>query len=514
MLAILNYTEILFFVLLFTLLYFRNFNSKRKGSALPTNWPVLGMMPAVIVNAHRFHDYLTELLEITDTFWFKGLWFTNSEILLTSDPANVHYILSKNFPNFTKGPEFKKIFDILGDGIFNAESESWKNQRRTVMSLINHHKFQKFVATISQNKVEEGLIPVLENAAKMGKEVDMQELFQRFTFDSACIMVLGHDPASLCIDLPHLPYEKAFADAEEALLYRHILPETYWKLEKWLNLGKEKKLSEAKDTVNQFLMHCISLKRQKVKSIDQISEHENEDFAFLTSYMKAVEENGDAPDHISDNVWKDTMLNLIFAGKDTISAALTWFFWLLSTNPIEEKKIREEIKTNLQVNEKGKWKFSNTEELKKLVYLHGALCESLRLFPPVALQHKAPIKPDILPSGHQIKPNMKTVLSFYSMGRMVSIWGKDCLQFKPERWISEQGRIKHEPSFKFTAFNAGPRSCLGKEMTFIQMKIVAASIINSYHFQVVKGPIAPSNSVVLHMKHGMKVTVSKLFDES
>lgn len=468
------------------------------------------MTPLLFFNIHRIQDCITELLESSTTVWFKGPWFGNVDMLITCDSANVHYILSKNFQNFTKGPKFNKIFDSLGDGIFNAEAESWENQRRTIMSLINRQGFQKFVATTSRNKVEEGLIPILENTAKIRKEVDMQELFQRFAFDCACILILGHDPASLHNDLPHLSYEKAFADAEEAVFYRHILPETYWKLQKWLQIGKEKKLSKAMYSINEFLMHCISLKRLKINCADQTAPQENKDFDVLTGYMKGVGDKRDAPDHISENLWKDTVLNLIFAGKDTVSAALTWFFWLLATNPIEENKIREEIMTNLQVDEKRKWKYSNTEELKKLVYLHGALCEALRLFPPVPLQHKAPRKQDILPSGHRISPNTKTVISVYSMGRMKSIWGEDCLEFKPGRWISEQGQIKHEPSFKFTAFNAGPRSCLGKEMSFIQMKIVAASIISSFHIEVVKGhAIAPSNSVVLHMKHGLKVTVSR-----
>ncbi|KAJ0098003.1 hypothetical protein Patl1_27587 [Pistacia atlantica] len=97
------------------------------------------------------------------------------------------------------------------------------------------------------------------------------------------------------------------------------------------------------------------------------------------------------------------------------------------------------------------WKF-DSKELNKLVYLHGALCEALRLYPPVPFQHK-------------------------------SIWGDDCLEFKPQRWISEKGRIKHEPSYKFLAFNAGPRTCLGKEVAFTQMKAVAAAIIHNYNVQ-------------------------------
>lgn len=98
----------------------------------------------------------------------------------------------------------------------------------------------------------------------------------------------------------------------------------------------------------------------------------------------------------------------------------------------------------------------------------------------------------------------------YAMGRMESIWGDDCLEFKPERWISERGTIKHEPSYKFLAFNAGPRTCIGKEVAFMQVKAVAATIIHNYQVEVVEDhPIEPNVSVILYMKHGLKVRVNK-----
>ncbi|RVX21614.1 Noroxomaritidine synthase [Vitis vinifera] len=116
----------------------------------------------------------------------------------------------------------------------------------------------------------------------------------------------------------------------------------------------------------------------------------------------------------------------------------------------------------------------------------------------------------MLPSGHRVDPKMKILFSLYAMGRMTSIWGTDSVEFKPERWISERGRIKHEPSYKFFAFNAGPRTCLGKEVAFTQMKAVAATIIHNYHVQVVEGHhVAPNVSIILYMKHGLMVRVSK-----
>lgn len=93
---------------------------------------------------------------------------------------------------------------------------------------------------------------------------------------------------------------------------------------------------------------------------------------------------------------------------------------------------------------------------------------------------------------------------------MKSIWGEDCLEFKPERWISKEGGIKHEPSYKFPAFNVGPRTCLGKEISFSHMKMVAATIIYHYHVELVKGhPVSPCRSILLKMKNGLKVRLTK-----
>lgn len=60
------------------------------------------------------------------------------------------------------------------------------------------------------------------------------------------------------------------------------------------------------------------------------------------------------------------------------------------------------------------------------------------------------------------------------------------------------------------AFNAGPRSCLDRNISFVQMKIVVIALLWNFKVQVVEGHhVSPSVSVVLHMKHGLKVKVTK-----
>lgn len=235
---------------------------------------------------------------------------------------------------------------------------------------------------------------------------------------------------------------------------------------------------------------------------EKLTTNGKNEFDCLTSLMEAYDckNNGD-----SKNLFllRDMLVNLMFAGRDATSITLSWFFWLLTKNPSVETKIREDI-GNCEC-------FFNVEESPKLVYLHAALSETLRLFPPLPWQCKYSMKSVVFPSGLQIGANTKVVLSFYAMGRMESIWGKDCMEFKPERWISDSGGIKYEPSFKFTAFNAGPRSCLGKEMAFFQMKMVAATVIHNYQIKVAVEdyPIMPSSSIVLRMRHGFPIKISK-----
>ncbi|KAF8411568.1 hypothetical protein HHK36_004123 [Tetracentron sinense] len=503
--AFIDFPEILLAFVCF--LYLRRLSSNKE---LLRNWPFFGMLPAILHNFQHIHDYLTQVLKQSpgSTFIFKGPWLSNMHVVITADPANVHYVMSSNFSNYPKGPEYKNIFDVFGDSLFNLDSDSWRTQKNVLHTLINHRRFHQFLEKTNRNKVERGLVPVLDHVSKQSLVVDLQDVFQRFTFDSICILASGSDPGCLSIDFPDVPFSKALDDVEEAIFFRHTVPGSYWKLLRWLGIGEERKLSRAWETLDYFMAKFIAMNREEVSKRKKIKEdHEEEEgagagAAILTAYMEDAKNN--------DKFLRDNVLTLIFGGRDTTSATLTWFFWLVSKNPSVETKLLEEIKANFRVNDDEKRKSFNTTELSRLVYLHGALCESLRLFPPVPFQPRSPLFPDILPSGHPVDKKSKIIFSLYAMGRMEAIWGKDCLEFKPERWISPQGGIIHQPSFKFLAFNAGPRSCMGKKVAFSQMKTVAAAMINNYHVQVVEGhPVSPSTSIILHMKHGLMVRVIK-----
>ena len=486
------------------------------------------MLPALLQNHHRILHFLTEILQASPlTFLIEGPWLSNMRMLVTADPANAQHLLSKNFGNYPKGSKFTEIFEPLGDGIFNSDGELWQYHRNMAQTFFSHPRFQPFFLERIWKKIESGLFPVLDHMSKRGLEIDLQDLFERFTFDITCTVILGHDPKSLCISLPDQPFCKALHYAEDAMLHRHIVPRCVWKFQRWLGVGKERKLRECEKLADDLILDCISKKKQETcKKSSSYKENKAENVWKLDItkyYMDDKRASSETESH-TDKFLRDVALNYLLAGRDTTSAALSWFFYLLLKNPHVISGIREELDTIMvqsdyvqDHNEEDKTKgqhwynhFSKnfTKLSDKLIYLHGAVCEAIRLYPPVPFNHKAPLEPDILPSGHRVDSSMQIILHIYAMGRMKSIWGEDCHEFKPERWISNKGSIKHEPSYKFLAFNAGPRTCIGKHMSLIQMKAVAIAIISNYDIQPIEGhPVVPDSSVVLRMKHGFKVKV-------
>ncbi|KAK1311721.1 Cytochrome P450 86B1 [Acorus calamus] len=371
-----------------------------KPRGVPINWPVLGMLPGLLGSLHRLHDWTVHLLRQTGlTFFFKGPpLLSKLDFVFTCDPANINHIFTSSFADYPKGPDFAEIFDVLGHGIFVADEDSWAAQRKAAHGLLVDARFRGFVAEMSKRK----------------------DVFLRFTFDTTCGIVIGVDPDCLSDGLPRVPFAHAIDDVEEAILLRHVIPKRWWKLMRWLNVGHEKKLASARETIDQ----------------------------------------------------------------DTTAAGLAWFFWLVSNNPHVETKIYEELKARFgEADEQTK--VFDVESLRGLVYLHAALSEALRLYPPVPFEHKWAAKADVLPSG-------------VSVGR-----GTEILFSTPKRWITERGTIKYEPSHKFLAFNARPRTCSGKDMVFTQMKIVAAAMIYNFEVEAVEGHVVePKLSIILHMKNG------------
>ncbi|KAJ0098822.1 hypothetical protein Patl1_19992 [Pistacia atlantica] len=151
----------------------------------------------------------------------------------------------------------------------------------------------------------------------------------------------------------------------------------------------------------------------------------------------------------------------------------------------------------------------NEETLDKMHYLHAALSETLRLYPAVPVDAKICFSDDTLPDGFSVNKGDMILYAPYAMGRMKALWGNDAEEFRPERWLNENDHYQPKSPFIFTAFQAGPRICLGKDFAHRQMKIFSMILLGSYKFKLndESKPVRYKTALTLHIEGGLHLRV-------
>ncbi|XP_026398206.1 alkane hydroxylase MAH1-like [Papaver somniferum] len=478
-------------------------------------WIFLGTVPSLFWNFNRLIEWMSEIFSSLGTgrgsFYMDGPMFSGCRFLVTCHPENIEYILKTNFDNFPKGENFKEVFDILGVGVFNVDSDTWRLQRKLIHSWLISGEFKDLVTNTNRKVVQEQLIPVLSHVAEQGFSIDLQDVFSRFVFDINMRLVFGRNENYLSIVFPLNEWADGSDGAHEAVFFRGVMPPFIWKLQRLLGIGKERAIIKARTIIDEKYGKAVVEKRDEFLA-GGVLTHD-----FLSFYIKTLADETSVFSSLAriDNFLRDELLNAFLAGRDTMKSALTWLFWLVSITPSVKAKILEELNSVLCSQKKGKsthtWpSFFDSDDLKDLVYLHAAICESLRLYPALPVNRKSVVKKDVLPDGSVVTPGMEILLSFYSVGRMPWIWGEDCLEYKPQRWIDENGKLIVVPTSKFPAFGSGARSCLGRDTAFTQMKYVVAAVLFNFHVEVVKGHhVCPSQTPNLYMEHGLQVNIKK-----
>lgn len=482
-------------ITLISLYFFLRRNSKKPGFKL---YPLVGSLPDFVLNRHRFFDWTTEILARcpTNTSVFRRPGKVHG--VITANPQIVEHMLKSNFDNYPKGPRFISLLqDFLGAGIFNTDGNLWIMQRKTASYEFNTKSLRNFAMENVSAELQTRLIPILQSAAKTGRILDAQDILERFAFDNICKLAFDVDPGCLGGDgTVGGEFMRAFDIAANLSSGRfmYAIPSLYL-VKKYFNLGSEKKLRESIATVHEYADKIIKTR------MEEMAEKKDEDL--LSRFMDKSEN--------SIEFLRDIVISFILAGRDTTSSALTWLFWLLSTRPDVEAKILQELDDLRRRNGKVIGDIYSYDELRQMQYLQAAISEAMRLYPPVPVDTKVCKEDGVLPDGTFIGKDWFISYSAYAMGRMERIWGEDCCEFKPERWM-ENGVCKQENPFKYPVFHGGPRVCLGKDLAYIQMKSIAASVLERFGLEALleKGTCPQYLlSLTLKIKGGLAVRVKE-----
>eukprot|EP00756_Hemistasia_phaeocysticola_P021467 Hpha_TRINITY_DN15777_c1_g4::TRINITY_DN15777_c1_g4_i1::g.40296::m.40296/K20495/CYP704B1; long-chain fatty acid omega-monooxygenase len=452
--------------------------------SLPT---ISGLVGPAAGNSPEGAKHLNWLIEQSafnkhKTWAFAFPWKT--EMVISSKECMEHVMKTHFGSHYVLGDHRRSVFGtLLGDGIFNTDGEHWEAHRKASSHLFTARQLRsRMTSVFKANAVI--LKEILSQSAGTDAELDLQNLFLRYTFDSFMNIAFGVEAKTLAGDPTGLAVQRAFDRAQEATFLRFFDP--FCKLKRIINVGSEKVLSEAVEEVNRYVLSGI---RDRRDDEDGVSE---DDADLLTLYIDECRSRGQAFD---EKDLRDLVLNFILAGRDTTAAVQTWMVLELSRNPEVLRRCEEESRRETDVN--------------RMHFLQAVFQETLRLHPSVPTDFKECIRDDVLPDGTKVHAGV--LIGFHPIAACQNpeVFPEP-EKFKPERWMNEAGECRSYDEYTYPCFNAGPRLCLGRHMAALEAKMVISELISELRLEIdPKFERKIRLALTLQSKNGLPARVSR-----
>ncbi|KEP45635.1 cytochrome P450 family monooxygenase [Rhizoctonia solani 123E] len=194
---------------------------------------------------------------------------------------------------------------------------------------------------------------------------------------------------------------------------------------------------------------------------------------------------------------------LLIAGSDTTSNTLSSLCYYLAIHPDFQRELQAELDQHLpcdspdEINDNEDLvtppydSVARYDDIKNLPYLNACVKEALRIHSTVGtgLPRVVPPGKSVTVSGQVFKAGSVISVPSYTTNRS-SVWGNDAGEFRPARWLDD-----HAGSFNkyFVPFSVGPRACIGRNLAYMDLMLIAATIFRRYRIEAL-----PTTKMVVH----------------
>ncbi len=433
---------------------------------------------AMAQNPVRVLTKYTQLHGSTFRFYFGGV----KEAIVTTDPVVIQHVLKTNSENYHKSEiQKKRMGHFLGKGLLTTEGEAWRTQRRLIQSGFERKQLE-VLSSIMQDSLTDSLRD-FDRQARIGP-VDIYPLMMKITFAMVGKSLFGARLKEKDIDLISL----AISTVQEFMVRQTIQPY----LNPWFAVSGE--LSKHWDLRNRafgVLREYLQRRRKEAPGHD-----------LLQILMDARYSDGHG---MSDDLVLSESMQLLVAGHETSSNALSWLLYLLSTRPDGVDMVRQEFDSVL-----GERPLSYTD-VPKFEFTTRVILEALRLYPPFWMVDRMALADDR--AGDVDIPKGSTVVVFiYGTHHSPQYWEQP-ESFDPERFAKAKEKL--QTPFSHLPFGAGPRGCIGGNYAVLQMLMILSVLLRKYDFSLVPGQtIEARPMVILRPEHGIRMTFTEAVPRS
>jgi cytochrome P450 len=182
------------------------------------------------------------------------------------------------------------------------------------------------------------------------------------------------------------------------------------------------------------------------------------------------------------------MILFAFAGHDTTGHTLTWLLYELCKHPHYKDKLIKEIDIYWENN-----KEENYDTFNQLPFMTKCITETLRMWPALANGTYRQLEKD--EKIHGINNELITIekgsycqIMNWTRHRNEKLWKEPDI-FNPEREFKDSEIWDHKgfgfynvQSDRFSPFTYGPRNCLGKNFSHMEMRLILLNLFKNHDF--------------------------------
>src|SRR5579863_2722846 len=438
--------------------------------------PVVSRFRCFADSRAMFHNPVQVLSSYTENFgdtfriYLGGL----KEAIVTIDPAVIQHVLKTNSENYQKSEiQVKRMGHFLGKGLLTTHGEAWRTQRRLIQKGFDRKQLE-VLSSIMQDSLAESLRD-FDRQARVGP-VDIYPHLMKITFGMVARSLFGARLKDEDIDL----ISHTISTVQEFMVRQTIQPY----LNPWFAVsGELRRHEDMRARADGILLEYIKRRRREAPGHD-----------LLQILMDARYSDGEG---MSDELVLSESMQLLVAGHETSSNALSWLLYLLSTRRDCLEKVRQEFHSLL-----GEAPLS-FRDVPRFEFGTQVILEALRLYPPFWMVDRMALSDDCV--GNVAVPRGSTVIVFiHGVHHSQRHWPEP-ERFDPTRFSKANEKL-HTP-FTHLPFGAGPRGCIGGNYAILQILMILGELLKRYDFQLAPGQtIEARPMVILRPKHGIRMT--------
>ncbi|EDU46123.1 CypX Cytochrome P450 [Pyrenophora tritici-repentis] len=369
-----------------------------------------------------------------------------------------------NQPEFSHYDDFYQIGDKSNLSIFPSDRESHRRQRRILAHAFSDAAIKEQEALIMQY-VDKLFVHLRKDAAQH-QPTDMVKWFNFTTFDIIGDLAFG-EPFDCLENSDYHPWVAMIflgLKGNTQMLALLKMPALSWILRLVISKENMQKRLESK-----------AMTDKKVEKRLALGSAPNGRKDFMTYILRHNDEKGMSHQEILGNSEA-----LIVAGSETTASALSGLTYYITTNPQALERLQHEIRTAFSTEKEIT--MLSTAHLK---YLTACIEEALRVYPP-APETPPRVSPGEYVNGYYIpKGTLITIFQWAVYHNPNNFVQPDA--FIPERWLSPNHPF-HDPQFNadkkaaFQPFSFGPRNCIGKNLAYNELRLIAARLFWNFDF--------------------------------